>query len=55
VNEHERLAAAGDAVANRAAVDLDVAKLDRRFYGVVHLIQSGRCLHGPTRRQLSAR
>jgi hypothetical protein len=55
VNEHERLAAAGDAVANCAAVDLDLPKLDVSFAGFVHLIQSGRCLCEPTRRQLSRR
>jgi hypothetical protein len=55
VNEHERLAAAGNAVANRAAVDLDFPKLDLSFAGVVHLIHSGRCPRGPTRRQLGPR
>jgi len=46
VNEHERLAAAGDAIADRTAVNLGLAKLDVRLGGVVHLIQSGRCLAG---------
>jgi hypothetical protein len=55
VNEHERLAAAGDAVADRAIVDLDLAEFDVGFAGVAHLIQSGRCLHGPRRRQWGLR
>ena len=55
VNEHERLAAAGDAVADRAAVDLDLPKLDLDFRGVAHLIQSGRCLRELHSRQLSPR
>ena len=55
VNEHERLTASGDAVTDCAAVDLDLPKLDLGFGGVVHLIQSGRCLRGPTCREWSPR
>jgi hypothetical protein len=37
VNEHERLAVAGNPISHGAAVDLDLVKIRR------HLTQSGRC------------
>jgi hypothetical protein len=55
VDEHQRFAAARDAVTDRASVDLDFPKLDIRFDGVSHLTHSGRCPHGPPARQLSTR